>query len=263
MGLFTDVPHFPRLAISARLSRCEHGVSDANCLIEGTRGCWSVIGLDWNLAHLFSLCFDSFAHLDFLPAIASDLPRCTWHSPKVWNLFAAGVLRIGTTSSVGAPRRWIQEAWKISSCESLGITQPSSCIAVGLRYRCNQALGVRVVRPCEQFVGWAFFNDPSEIHDGYTIAYVPDYSQVMRYEDEGDTEILLQFPQKIDDLGLYRDIQSRNGLVANDEFRFRDQGSPDRYPLLLTTTHLNGSTGHELRVQPNSLKHLMGPARSL
>ena len=59
----------------------------------------------------------------------------------------------------------------------------------------------------------------AQIHHADTVADVLDNAQVMRNEQIGQVFLLLQIQKQVDHLRLNRNVQRRNGLVANDEFR--------------------------------------------
>ena len=43
----------------------------------------------------------------------------------------------------------------------------------------------------EKLIRWRHFYDPAHIHDSHTIANVPDDTQVMRYKQVGQFQLLL------------------------------------------------------------------------
>ena len=57
-------------------------------------------------------------------------------------------------------------------------------------------------------------DDLAEIHDGDTVADVLDHREIMRNEEVGELQLLLQVPQQIDDLRLDGDVERRDGLVS-------------------------------------------------
>ena len=58
-----------------------------------------------------------------------------------------------------------------------------------------------------------------KIHHSQLVADVPYQTQVMRYEQEAQSEFFFQLEQKLYDLGLNRDIQGGYDFIAYDEFR--------------------------------------------
>lgn len=58
-----------------------------------------------------------------------------------------------------------------------------------------------------QIVGRSELNDIAEVHNGDTVADVLDDVEVMRNEEERQSELLLQVVQQVDDLGLDGNVQ--------------------------------------------------------
>ena len=57
------------------------------------------------------------------------------------------------------------------------------------------------------------------MHHRDVVGQVLDYRQVVRDEQVGEPEPVLQVEQQVDDLGLDGNVQCRNRLIAHDEFR--------------------------------------------
>ena len=70
----------------------------------------------------------------------------------------------------------------------------------------------------------------------------------MRYEQNGNTEFSAQFVQQIDYLRLYGYVQSGNGFVGYNEFRFHDHRTRNAYSLTLTA-------GKLMRISPSMFAH--------
>ena len=82
----------------------------------------------------------------------------------------------------------------------------------------------------------AEFNDASQIHDRDAVAKMSDDTQVMRNEQIGQIEFPLQLHQQVQDLGLNRNIQSRDRFIGNNQLRTQRQrpGNTDTLPLAST-----------------------------
>jgi hypothetical protein len=78
------------------------------------------------------------------------------------------------------------------------------------------------------------FNDFAQVHHHDPMAEVFDYSQVMRDKKEGDTALLLQILQEVDDLRLDGNVQRANRLITDEQFRFNSQSARDSNSLALT-----------------------------
>ena len=104
--------------------------------------------------------------------------------------------------------------------------------------RGEKALGVGMIGVCCDRLSGTFFDQFAVFENGNLIADVFDHGEVMRDEEVSEIEFFLQIHQKVDDLGLHRDIQGTDRFVANDEFRFDGQGAGDSDPLALPPTEL-------------------------
>ena len=56
-----------------------------------------------------------------------------------------------------------------------------------------------------------------------------NHRQIVGNEEIGDTTLLLQFCQQVDDLRLHRHVESRDCLVADDNRRFEGERLGDYY----------------------------------
>jgi hypothetical protein len=78
-----------------------------------------------------------------------------------------------------------------------------------------------------------------------------DDSKVMGDEKVGKTQLISQVHQKVEDLGLDGDIESRDGFISNDQFRIEGDGPGNANPLALSTAELMGITKGILRMKAN------------
>ena len=74
---------------------------------------------------------------------------------------------------------------------------------------------------------------PAEIHHDHLVGEVPDHREIVRDEQIGEVELLLQLDQEIEDLGLDRDVERRDRLVEHDDPRPQHQRAGDRDALAL------------------------------
>ena len=107
----------------------------------------------------------------------------------------------------------------------------------------------------------------AEVHDRDAVRDLPDDREVVGDEEVGDPELALEVPEQVEDLGLDRDVERRDRLVADDQLRpQRDRpGDPD--PLALAAGELVRVAVVVLRVQADPLHQLQDgwpePARGL
>ena len=84
------------------------------------------------------------------------------------------------------------------------------------------------------------FNNPSEVHDSHTLAQVFDYGEIVGNKEVGQTELLLDVIEQVDDLGLNREIEGGDGFIGNDQFGFHCQGAGDTDALPLPAGEFMG-----------------------
>ncbi len=63
----------------------------------------------------------------------------------------------------------------------------------------------------------------AEVHDGDPVADVAHDREVVRDEEVGEVEVVLQVGEQVDDLRLDRDVERRDGLVADDQLWMQRQ----------------------------------------
>ena len=78
-------------------------------------------------------------------------------------------------------------------------------------------------------------DDPPQVHDRDPIGYVLDHSEVVSYEQQRQVEFRLQFRQKVQDLGLDRDVEGRHWLIGHNQTRPKNESTGNANPLALTT----------------------------
>src|SRR3546814_1409400 len=92
----------------------------------------------------------------------------------------------------------------------------------------QQCLGVGVVGSVEDILGDGDLHHAAEIHDDHAVGDVLDHREVVADEEIGEVEVLAQVHEKVDDLGLDRDVQRSDGLVADQEARLHRQCAGNR-----------------------------------
>ena len=81
-------------------------------------------------------------------------------------------------------------------------------------------------------------DDAPEIHHGDAVADMGDDREIMRDEQIGEAVLALQVDQQIDHLGLDRDVERRDRLVAHDQARPERQRARDADALPLAAGEL-------------------------
>ncbi len=92
---------------------------------------------------------------------------------------------------------------------------------------------------------------------------MPHHGQIVGDEQVGEAEFLLQLGEQVQDLGLDRDVEGRDGLVEHQELRIEGQCPGHADALALSTRELvRVPLGHS-RVHPHQTQEIGDGARSL
>ena len=79
------------------------------------------------------------------------------------------------------------------------------------------ALGIGVHRIAEQRGAGRHLHDPAAAHHHDPVGDVVDHREVVADEEIGQAQLVLQVLQQVEDLGLDRDVQRRDRLVADQQ----------------------------------------------
>ena len=132
----------------------------------------------------------------------------------------------------------------------------------GIGHGRHQRLGVRMLRRGEQRLGGRRLDDASDVHHRHALADVLDHRQVVRDEEHGEAERVLQLEEQVEDLRLDRHVEGRHRLVGDDEPRVERERARDADPLALAAGERVRVALHVLRPQadqPQQLDHAVGP----
>ena len=100
------------------------------------------------------------------------------------------------------------------------------------------------------------FHQFAKIHDADARRDMLDDRDRVRNKKVGQSELLLQICQQIDDLCLNRYIESRHRLVRHNQFRFQCQSSSDADSLPLAAAEFVWIAAHHRRIQSNGLQKI-------
>ena len=116
----------------------------------------------------------------------------------------------------------------------------------------------------EQRLGLPHLDDPSQIHHRHAAADVPHEPQIVRDEQVGQLQSLLQIHQQVDDLRLDGDVERRDRLVGDDERRVERERAREADALALAAAELVRIARELRRIEPDQLEQLArrAPARS-
>src|SRR5215212_6575324 len=81
-------------------------------------------------------------------------------------------------------------------------------------------------------------HDLAGIHHRDPVGDAGHHAEVVRDQDDRGSYLLLQLPQEVKDLGLYGHVQSRGGLVRDEDLRLAGEGYRDDDPLAHTAREL-------------------------
>ncbi len=99
--------------------------------------------------------------------------------------------------------------------------------------RGEQGARIGVARRGEERALRRRLDDLAEIHHRHTVCHVAHHRQVVRDEQVGQAEALLQVLQQVHHLRLDRDVERADRLVADDEFRLYRERARDADALAL------------------------------
>ena len=109
----------------------------------------------------------------------------------------------------------------------------------------------------EQFLGIGGLDDTAQVHHRDTVRDVFHHGEVVRNEDIGQPEPVLQIAQQVQDLRTDRDIQRRYRLVADDEFGLDCERPGDGDALALTAGEFVAVAACESWLQPDQAQQFL------
>ena len=140
---------------------------------------------------------------------------------------------------------------------------PAAEVRVGDRHGGEQRARVRVLRRGVEVAPLRDLDGLPEIHHHHAVRDVADDVEVVRDEDVGEPELLLQVLQEIEDLRLHRDVERGHGLVADDQAGVDRERPGDTDALALAAGELVREAVVVLRVEADDLEQLAHTALSL
>ena len=111
----------------------------------------------------------------------------------------------------------------------------------------------------------AELDDAADIHHRDTVGDVLDDREVVRDEEVGEVELVLQVLQQVERLRLHRDVERRDRLVGDDEARVERERAGDADALALAAGEGVRIAAHVFRPQPDAAheRRRRGPRSSL
>ena len=144
-------------------------------------------------------------------------------------LRAAHLDRVGTAGVEIAPAR------RSSGIRHLPLQHdaPRACARVRLGNGGEERRRVRVLGSAEELVGRRQLHHAPDVHHGHAVADVSHDAQVVRHEEIRQPKLGLQIEQEIQDLGLHRHVQGRDGLIGDHQARVQGERARDADALSL------------------------------
>ena len=130
--------------------------------------------------------------------------------------------------------------------DSIGTAESSACV-----YGCIGVLVDLVPRPD--------LDDLAEVHDRDPVGDVADDGEVVRDEQVGEAEVVLEAREQVDDLRLDRDVERGDRLVEHDHRRVERQRAGDADPLPLAAGELVREAVAVLGAEPDRAQQLRDP----
>jgi hypothetical protein len=87
----------------------------------------------------------------------------------------------------------------------------------------------------EQRRGRPELDDGAALHHRDPVAYLCSHAQIMGDEQHRQAKSRLEVFEQVQDLGLHGDVERRDGLVGDQDFRVERQRSRNPDPLPLAT----------------------------
>ena len=136
-------------------------------------------------------------------------------------------------------------------------------LRVGHRHRGHQRARVGVAWLGVEGVPLGGLDDLAQVHHRDAVRDVLDHGQVVRDEQVGQVELVLEILEEVEDLGLDRHVERRHRLVTHDQLGSERERASDPDPLALAARELVRVAVVVLRVQPHELHQLLDLALDL
>ena len=150
----------------------------------------------------------------------------------------ADVGRVATARMEPTSRRRVNRARYLSLEHDPAPRRWRALLGVDEWDRGEERLGVRMNRALVEDVHRRLLDDHAEVHDGDPVRDVADDAEIVRDEDVGEPELVLEVVEEVDDLGLDRHVERGDRLVGDDQPRIQGERTRDADPLSLPAREL-------------------------
>ncbi len=177
------------------------------------------------------------------------------HRERRWHVGAQrlGIRTAGTEAAAG---RRIDRVGRVAAERRLF----RSAARVHRRHRREQRFCIGVSRLAIDAADRSQLHDLPKIHHHDPVADEAHHVQIVRDEDVGQVEALLQIDEQVQHLRLDRFVESRHRFVEDDEARFQREGARNIDALALSARQLvRVAVGEQQRVEPDRFKQVHRP----
>ena len=130
-------------------------------------------------------------------------------------------------------------------------------VRLGQRDRRQQCAAVGVAGLGEQRIRLGRLDDLAEIHHRDMVGDVLDHGKVVRHEDIGEAEPVLELAQEVEDLRADRDVECRDWFVADNQFRLDRERAGNGDALALAAGEFVRIAPRQPRFQPDQPQQLL------
>src|SRR5260221_2799574 len=172
---------------------------------------------------------------------------------------AAALGRVGAARVEGAAGRRIERRGEFAlQHDALALLAE-----IDTRRRGEQGLRVRVERALEDRLLRYLLGRPAEIHDEKIIGDVADDAEIVRDEEVGQAELVLQVVEQVEHLGLDRDVEGGDRLVGDHQLGPQHERARDGDALALAAREHVRVALVMLGPQPDLFHHVARRRRAL
>ena len=118
-------------------------------------------------------------------------------------------------------------------------------------------------RVAEERLAVRELDDPAEVHHRDPVAHVPDNTEIVADEDEGQAALRLELLQKIQDLRAHRDVERGRALVRDHEGRVEGESTSDADSLTLAAAQFLRPAAQETLVEADRIENRVDLAPDL
>ena len=154
---------------------------------------------------------------------------------------SAALLHEGAAAVEFAAQRAVEEARHLAfERDAIG---PGIGIGLGIGGKQRQPIGMAGAG--EDGLGRSYLHEAAEIHDRHAVGDMAHHVQIMGDDEHGEAEGLAQVVEQVQHLALHRDVETRGGLIGDDQLGRERDGAGDPDAARLATAQLMGqAVGH-------------------